>query len=250
MTLGTSVPKVIPCRVVRLILVVLLLSTASVETQFKWGRAASPTVTVSVGDGVSDEDASYVREGIALARSYQYSALMSEIDQDIEVRILARSDLGEPAIVAYSAPGEIVVYAGSAGWVRSPPAVRIQIVVHEYIHVIERSWLPDTPTPIAMWLIEGMSEYFSDQAVAGINIVDDQDFRDYHRWDIAPDSGVPALEDLESRAEFYDNAAVSYSLGYLAVDFLLGGSSTISLDGLPARRRNGSELAFCIRGHV
>jgi hypothetical protein len=183
-------------------------------------RAAETTHSYSVSSTVTDEDASYVAEGIALAQRYAESA-DADSPESLVINIRGTDDTTGGGAVAFYGGGYIVVFTGSPGWQASTPANRIRVVVHEFIHAVQDSSSHGGMGELPAWFIEGMAEFLSHDAVARLGLLENHESRDYQVWAVAASGNLPALAKLESAEAFYSEYGPAYSLAYLAIAELL-----------------------------
>jgi hypothetical protein len=185
------------------------------------GGADTPVVTHSISESVSDEDAAYVTEGIALAQGY-VAAFGADLPESLVVNIRGTDDTTGGGAIAFCGGPFIVVFTGSPGWRMYSPANRIQVVVHEYIHAAQYAALGDQWNALPAWFVEGMADYLAYDAVANLGLIRPREIRDYQAWVVDHSSDLPALSDLEAREAFRNEVGPAYSLAGLAIADLLG----------------------------
>lgn len=201
--------------------------------------AAEGGISFSVAESVSTEDAAYVREGVALAERYVADVLSDVSDERLVVNVRHSDDTTDMGSVAFSGGDYIVVFTGSLGWARIAPFERVHVVVHEYIHSYQYFVSDGEYNALPSWFIEGMADYLAYDAVAQIGLVSDQDVRDFHTWAVNVTAALPPLEELEERDAFYNEYGPVYSLGYLAIEELLGDRDPEELDRFLRRVARG-----------
>lgn len=184
---------------------------------------AQTDISFSIGASVSHEDEAYVREGIALGRQYGELFGHGKSLTDLIVNVRNTSFQGNPGTAGFTSDGYMTIFSGSAVWQDLSAQRRVQVVVHEYFHVIELTWLADVSDEAPQWFIEGLAEYLSYDALIREGIFREQDVQDFFAWSVA-NSGVrlasQGLEPLENYEAFYETAG-AYEIGYLAIDFLI-----------------------------
>jgi hypothetical protein len=192
--------------------------------------AADESVSFNIANAVSTEDAVYVREGITLAQDYVTETLSDISVPPLYVAVFDDDDFLCGHALACANETSIVVLAGTSDWNSLAPFERVQVVVHEYIHVYQFAMIHDDMETMPAWIVEGMAEFLSYDAVAQRGLVRAIDVRDYHTWALAWDLGMPALDDLEDSQAFYEENGPTYSLAYMAVDELMKDRPLSDLD--------------------
>jgi hypothetical protein len=200
--------------------------------------AADADVAFSISKGVSGEDVSYVKEGIVLARDYVAETLAGSAGR-LAVNVRGTEDTTGSNAVAFSGGSYIVIFTGSPGWTALAPFDRVRVVVHEYVHSYQHAALQEDVATLPAWFLEGMADYLSYDAVAGLGAIDSQVVRDYHAWSVSSSGAMPALADLHQRDAFYGEHGPVYSLAYLAIDTLMRGQSSAELVQLFDAIRHG-----------
>src|SRR5687767_14384791 len=157
--------------------------------------AADTDISFSFGSAVSTEDASYVTEGVAMARDYVASTL-SEVSAPLVINVRSTDDSTGGGAVAFYGGNYIVVFTGSPGWVALSPFDRVHVVVHEYIHAWQHQSLGEDEHALPAWFIEGMAEYLSYDAISRRGLVRPQAVRDYHAWSVQSAPDLAGLEEL------------------------------------------------------
>jgi hypothetical protein len=207
----------------RALLVVALTVLATLSQVPTGARAASHDVRFSISDNVTAEDESYVREGISLAEDYLRDTLDAEIDDDLVVNVRDTADPSDDSTLAFANDDFLVVFTGSPYWDTLAPFLRMETVIHEYVHIYQFDALGDSEESAPMWLIEGMAEYLGFDAMERLGVVDHDAIVDYQAWAVLS-SGyeVEHLEDVESVWDYQSAEGPVYSLSYLAVSRLFG----------------------------
>lgn len=210
--------------------------------QAEFAAAAAPSVRYSISSSVSDEDASYVREGVSLAAEYLDDTLGGEIDDDLVVNVRASADPSDPAILAFASGDFLVVFTGSPYWGTLPPFLRLQTVIHEFIHIYQGDMLGNGEDASPMWFIEGMAEYLAYDAIARLGVVDEGEVENYQAWAVLRGGyDVVPLEDIEEIGDFQSAEGPVYSLAYLAVSRLVGDLPSKSLEDYLTRVDDGAD---------
>jgi hypothetical protein len=207
------------CTALLVALAVLIQPAPALAVQT--GGADTPAVTYSISESVSDEDAAYVTEGIALAQGY-VAAYGADLPESLVVNIRGTDDTTGGGAIAFCGGSFIVVFTGSPGWLTYAPANRIQVVVHEYIHAAQYAALGDKWNTLPAWFVEGMADYLAYDAVADLGLIKPRAIRDFQGWAVSTSSDLPALGDLEAPDAFYNEFGPAYSLAGLAIADLLG----------------------------
>lgn len=188
--------------------------------------APVPSVSFNVGRTVDLHDEHYVREGVHLAQTYLKQNLNAEVVDDLVVNVRDTSHPTKPGMVGYSGGDFIVVFTGSSGWLALAPFDRVHVVVHEYIHVYQRDMLGAAEGASPAWLIEGLAEYLSYDAVARAGLVKARAVQDFHAWVLANGPSLPHLSSFESLRAYQTAEGPIYNLSYLAVLFLVADHGT------------------------
>lgn len=191
---------------------------------------AEETVSFSIGDGVTAEDESYVREGIAFAQAYIDQTLLPFPPSEIVVNVRNTRDTTGGQAAAFSGGRFIVVFTRSPGWKAIAPFDRVHVVVHEYVHSWQRATIGRDGDVVPLWLMEGTAEFLSYDAVARGGLVRPQEVLDAMTWSVLDAPGMAALDELETRAAFYGESGPAYSLAYLAVAALVDDGGPAAID--------------------
>jgi hypothetical protein len=207
-------------RIVPLALAFWIVAFGPREFSVVSAAQEAPAVSFSIGSGVSAQDEDDVREGVRLAQDYLAQELSAEARGPVAVNVRDGISPVNPRIIGFSGGEFLVIYTGSEGWEASPPFARIQVVVHEYVHVVTAKLLTGANPPRPTWLDEGAAEYLGYRAVADRGLVATWDVDAYNGAMLGSGPEVPALADLESLPEFQASSAPVYSLAYFAVRWL------------------------------
>lgn len=183
--------------------------------------AAPSSVSFQFADAVSAADQSYVREGISLAEDYLRTFLSATIEDNLSVRVRSTEHPDSPYILASAGGNDLIVFTGSPMWEPLSPVLRMQVVIHEYIHVYQRDMLGYGYDVSPMWFIEGMAEYVSFNALEDLGLIDPQAVDDFQSWAIVFGGGTPDLDELEEISDFQEAEGPVYNLAHLAVAQLL-----------------------------
>jgi hypothetical protein len=194
------------------------LGTPGVQTQ-----ESIAGVAVLMPDGISALDRERIGQGLLAGKAY-VDRHLSPIRQDVcfDVRL---NDARNGSAGIYTAKSIIVMFTDVGGW-RGPsqPWHQAKVAAHEYVHVWQSdlmSGIPRDEREEANWLLEGIAEYAGYQAVIEAGIVGSTQARSYL---MALARGTQsALESYEERPP--DAPQVSYSLVYLAVEYLANTSA-------------------------
>lgn len=204
-----------------IIAVVVLLSTAFGPPHVS---AQTPNVTFSISDGVSHSDEMYVREGVALAIAFLEDRYDARFSDKIAVNVRTTANPTDPGIVAFAGGDFLVVFTGAPIWDYLSPALRLHVIIHEFVHIYQYDTIGNDEASSPMWFIEGMAEFVSFEAVERLGVLSGDDIYDDQTWELAGADDVPELGDLEDIAD-YQSAALThpiYPQSYLAVSRLAG----------------------------
>lgn len=201
---------------------VLIVAIAAMLLPAPQSAGAAPKITFSFSKGVSAADESYVREGIALGRTFLRSFLSGAIEDNLSVRARNAEHPENPYILAYAGGNDLIVFTGSEYWASMSPALRMQVVIHEFVHIYQRDTLGYGRDVSPMWFIEGMAEYVAFSALADVGLIEHDAVEDFQTWAITYGGDAPELEDLEAIEDFQGSEGPVYSLGHMAVSLLLG----------------------------
>jgi hypothetical protein len=183
---------------------------------------AAARVKFSFAAGVSAADESYVREGIELGKDYIRAFLSGSIEDNLSVRVRATEHPDNALILAYASGNDLIIFTGSSYWDSLSPALRMQVVIHEYVHIYQRDTLGYGPDVSPMWLIEGMAEFVAYSALEDVGLLETDDVTDYQTWAIVHGGSAPDLNQLEEIEDFQESEGPVYPLGHMAVSLLLG----------------------------
>lgn len=203
--------------------------------------AAEPRIRYSVSAGVAADDEAIARSGIELAQSFVEQAFGAGLADDLVVNVRPTANPGDPSVLAFASGGYLVVFTGAPGWPTMSPALRLQVIVHEYVHIYQHTMLGYDLGDFPFWFIEGMAEYSSYDALESLGIIDhraviDEQSRRYaqgQRW-------LDPLADLADIDAFQKANGPVYSLAYLAVGRLAGDDGEAALQRYFARIQHGT----------
>ncbi len=200
---------------VPLCLSVLLLSN-------EYSALAINRITFSVSDAVASEDEAYVREGLKLATDYLDRVFGAELQHDLVVNIRETAHPTNPGIIAFASTDFLVIFSGSPVWDTLSPAVRVQVLIHEFIHIYQDDVLGVRDDASPMWFIEGMAEYVAFAAIESVGLIRAGAVYDYQAWTVRSDwDAVPELHEIEGIEDYQGSTGPVYGLSFLAVDRLL-----------------------------
>ena len=142
-----------------------------------WGSVFTPTVgaanaDVRVSNGVSEEDATLVRESIRRGTRLFPRSLGLQSDQVIVVQVLNSPDESDRETVAAARGNVVKVYTRSQGWEFGAPAERVATIVHEYTHIYQYLVLGDRDFESAAWFDEGFAEFVAIEALIDLGVLD------------------------------------------------------------------------------
>ena len=229
-----------PNRWTRFVLTVCAFGQISSLFLVNAAVAADTDISFSISAAVSDEDASYVMEGIALAQDYVDETL-SEFSEPLVINVRGTDDTTGGDAVAFYGGNYIAVFTGSPGWSSMLPFDRVHVVVHEFVHAYQHDRLQGAESALPAWFIEGMAEYLSYDAVADLGLVRPGAVRDYHAWAVASAPELADLKALHGQDAFYSEHGPVYSLAYLAIADLMADRPVSSLVRFFNRIRLGQE---------
>ena len=183
-------------------------------------ETASSSYTINASSRVTDEDWTYVEEGIRLGQRYLKTELDVELEDPLIVNIRATSAPTNSAEVGESALDYITIFTRSHGWYASPPFRRIGTVIHEYVHVYQMDQLGDDLASAPAWIIEGSAEYLATDALVKQGLISQSIADDFNLWLLAEGPTLGDLEAYESLVDFQQEGAQIYGLAYLGVEHL------------------------------
>jgi hypothetical protein len=190
-------------------------------------------VSVDARQGVSHADLADVRRGVRAARSY-YRAQVPICDPGkVAVHVVDRSkgNVAAQTHVSDVPDFRIDVFAHGLAWQRTPSAYRSIIMLHEWYHVLEFSFLDCGPPEcrglrghVPDWLVEGAAVYESLRAADALHII----FYSLTRQTQIRIAGTD--HDPLSRLTHITSPGSNYSVAFAAVDLLvaLGGRSSLA----------------------
>jgi hypothetical protein len=180
---------------------------------------------------VTAADERVVVAGLRLARSY-FDVRVPGCDRGmVAVTVLERENERFAAgTFVHGAPQfEIEVYAGGGAWTRMPRSQVSILMLHEWYHVVQASYLRCPPPrcreqdrPVPAWLIEGSAEYEAAQAAQDERLI----FYSFIRR-----AELARAVHVETPLERLDEARTSadYGLSFAAVEFLVDGPGSRAL---------------------
>ena len=185
--------------------------------------ADSPRIVFSIGEGVSDSDETNVREGVVLAVSYLREHYRASLKDDLVVNVRdMESPLGANNL-AFADGDYLVVFTGAPAWDYLSPALRLQVIVHEFVHIYQYDQIGGHSDSGPMWIIEGMAEFVSFGMIQSLGVLRSDDVYDAQTWALSKGlDRVPRLSDLEDIVAFQSAAGPVYSLAFLAISQLAG----------------------------
>jgi hypothetical protein len=214
-------------RLCRLIATSLLVVSIGIGTIFVGSNVRSSVAADDFSElvqfdfdaEVSEQDRDTISEGIRLAQELFADGISGPIEDHLFVTALSTVSPGDANVLGVTIGRSIAFYTASSGWLHSSPAERLWTVIHEYVHFYQFSMVGDSPARAA-WFEEGMAEFLSMQALAGVDIVDQREFDGYEAaWlQFAPPASI--LPSLESPFTFQREGLDSYPLCYFAIAHL------------------------------
>lgn len=215
---------VVPARLTRIILIFsLFLPFAIVPPP---ASADEPGVTYSVSSGVSNSDEDYVREGISLAFSYLDEAYQTDLGTNLVVNVRDTAHPTDPGILAFANGEYLVVFTGSPSWDYMAPALRLEVIVHEFVHIFQYEQGGEASYDVPMWFIEGMAEYVAFDVVQRLNVISPAAVFDEQAWSVNQvGNNLPTLDEIEDIDDYQSSSGPVYSLSYLAVSRLVDRTS-------------------------
>jgi hypothetical protein len=205
---------------VKKLLIAAALAITLVQGAALPGTATSNSeIVYRIGDNVTAEDESYVREGIRLAQEYLLDAFGVTVDGAIIVNVRATGAPANPGEIGEAGNGYIAYFTGAMGWKRFSPAFRVEVVVHEFVHVYQTHILGPESSDVPLWMIEGTAEYLASDALISRGLINPVDAEAYRYWTIA-EAGLDELADYEPQGVFRQADARVYGLAYLGMAWL------------------------------
>jgi hypothetical protein len=145
-----------------------------------------------------------------------------------------------PGEIGEAGKGYIAYFTGSIGWKRFSPAFRVEVVVHEFIHVYQTHILGLQGSGVPAWMMEGAAEYLAGDALIGRGLVNRSDVETYRYWTI-DDAPLAELEQYEQHGQFLDADARVYGLAYLGMAWLAREAGVEAIGDFFDRVGNGAE---------
>lgn len=194
-----------------------------------WGSFGNPASTQAAGtlaqfeveDGVSEEDAALVAEGIRFAQDFFLGEVGATIDRSVNVTIKAGTESIGSDVIAYSTGPSIVILTGSPGWWSTPPAEKLATVVHEYTHFYQYLMLGHGAGESISWVDEGVAEYVSYTALSDVGILDAGSIESHNVHLLRSTDIDSSLAELEASGSTYGISGPDYVVSHLAMARLL-----------------------------
>jgi hypothetical protein len=204
---------------VKRLLIGILLALVVSQSFLPLGTASlqgGENITFRFDDEVSAEDEAYIREGLTLARLYVRHYLDATVDGPLIVNARASSAPTSFNEVAEASDGYITFFTRSAGWYLSSPAYRVEVAVHEFIHVYQRAVLQLQASAVPLWIVEGSAEFLASDALVKRGIITQEEADTYRYWAIS-EAELNELSSYESQGAFRQADPRVYALSYLGV---------------------------------
>jgi hypothetical protein len=223
------------------LLIAVLLAISLLQAAVLAGSAGSDdAITYRIDERVTAEDEAYIREGIRLAQDYLLETLDVTVDGPVIVNARATAAPANLGEVAEASDGFIAYFTRSSGWYRSSPAYRLEVVVHEFVHVYQIDELGRHQTGAPAWMMEGTAEFLASDALISRGLLDPGDAEHYRYWTIA-DAPLDELADYEQHTLFRQADARVYGLAYLGMAWLAEESGTASIGAFFELVGNGAD---------
>jgi propanediol dehydratase small subunit len=192
-------------------------------------RLSDYALDVRATGDVTDEDIRLVTAAIHLAQG-AYEVRVPECEPgDVEVAVLDRTNerFAAATLVTAAPHFRIEIYAGGSAWRRTPRSQIPIILLHEWYHVLQYSFLGCERCHVQVndvphWLIEGSAEYAAARAAQDQRILFYSFIRRYELF------GAGQVDTrLERMGEAHTSA--DYGLAFAAVELLVSRSGPGSL---------------------
>ena len=203
----------------KLLIAMLLVISLLQATALSGAAGDDGAITYRIDERVTAEDEAYIREGIRLAQAYLLETLDATVDGPVIVNVQATAAPASLGEIAEASDGYIAYFTRSAGWYRYSPAYRLDVVVHEFVHVYQTDELGRHQNGAPAWMMEGTAEFLASDALASRGLIDAGDADLYRYWTIA-DAPLDELADYEQQTMFRQADARVYGLAYLGMDWL------------------------------
>jgi hypothetical protein len=227
----------------RLILAAALLFSMLQQAAFtETTAAAGLEFRFHTDEGVTAEDESYVREGLRLAQDFLSDDVGVTVTGDVNVNLRSSGAPLNPGEIAEARNGYIAYFTESMGWTRSSPTFRIEVVIHEFVHVYQTEALGRSSSPVPAWMMEGSAEYLAAEALISRGLLEREDADAYRYWSIA-DVSLDPLAEYETVGAFRQADARVYGLAYLGVDALIEAAGTEAIGAFFADVGSGNDWA-------
>lgn len=188
---------------------------------------------------VSVEDQELIGEAVRLSEDFFTTRLGTSLGDDVTVTALPISCPRSEDLIGAAVGDSIVFYTQSRGWLESPPAERVRIVLHEYTHAYQYSKTAEDSLESAAWFEEGLSEYLSLMAMSELGLIDRGEIEGLF-GEIVQHTVLPPLEELERLQDFQKQPGQVYPLAYFGVAQLLDGRSLSSVEDYYRALQQGS----------
>ena len=214
-------------------------------------RVAGLPIDLRVQDGVRPDELAAIRRGLRVTDRFMTRVLGRKVHRHVEARV-ARSNGCQPfqspgeAIVGEADRGFLCVDTASPAWqwlMLKDRAAAIAAAGHEYVHVLQAE-IGCLHSPLGeryRWMIEGMAEEVSWQALVAGHDVTRASVDRRIREDGALDSNLEPLQ----RYETDGGRDPEYALWHLAVRHLL--ARAVAAGAAPAGRPELALRGFCGR---
>jgi len=169
---------------------------------------------------VTVKDRELITESVRLTEDLFVARFGVAMGADVTVSVLPISSPLDPYLTAATYGNSIVIYTQSLGWLESPPAERIRIVIHEYTHAYQYLKTADHPFTSAAWFEEGVAEYLSMVAVSELGLMDREAMEGLY-GSVVRYTDLPALQELEGYSAMQAQTGEAYHLFYFGVAQLM-----------------------------
>jgi hypothetical protein len=191
---------------------------------------------------VTVQDQELITESVRLAEDFFVIRFAAPLGANVTVTALPISSPIDKGVIAATLGSSMVIYAGSIGWVESPPAERMRTVIHEYTHAYQFSKTADQPLESAAWFEEGVAEYLSMIALSDLGLASRTE-QDAYFGAIVRHSELPALQELERFEVLRAQPGSVYPLAYLGVSHLMQDLPLTAIDEYYTALQQGTPFA-------
>jgi hypothetical protein len=203
--------------------------------------AKTPKIVFSISDGVSSEDEANVREGVSFALDYLQDVYNADLSESISVNVRDTADPSDSSTLAFASGDYLVVFTGAPGWDNMAPALRLQVILHEFVHIFQFDAIGSDDDSSPLWFIEGMAEYVSFAMIQDLGILDANDIYEAQTWAVARGrKRLSELSELEGTRQFQNAYGPVYPLAYLAVAELVADDPVERITAFLGRVTDGS----------